>query len=234
MYVQRLSDDIAKLQHTVGDLLGSFCYRLCNGLLLLLRHDTPLALLQLQIGRFHWRSHRGLRWRHAGIDERRVEVCKTCLLPLLTNLVQSRELLLELKQAFWPHILLGNVKPLNGLGLARAALPRLTYAITALCIDLVEVADWVLSLSDRVSSRLPIIHTTINILHVVRNFHELVIEFVLLDLKTTRVSTGEWDSGLEVGTAMDIFHHIFRFYEKVHPMQFRGTRLFILNEIGSL
>ena len=218
MHVQRLSDDIAKLQHAVGDLLGSLCDRLCNGLLLLLRHDAPLALLQLQIGRFHWRSHRGLRRGHAWLDERRVEVCKTCLLPLLANLVQSRELLLELKQAFWPHILLGNVKPLNSLGLARAALPRLTYAITALSINLIKVADGILSLSDRVSSRLPIIHTTINILHIVRNFHELVIEFVLLDLKTTWVSARQRDSRLKVGALVDIFHHVFGFYEKVHPV----------------
>ena len=120
-------------------------------------------------------------------------VCKTCLLPLplLTDLVQSRELLLELKKAFWSSTLLGNVEPLNSLSLGWAALPRLTYAITALCIDLIKIADGILSLGDRVSSWLPIIHTTINILHVVRNFHELVIEFVLLDLKTTRVSARE-------------------------------------------
>ena len=143
MYVERLSDDVTKLEHASGDLLRSLCDRLCNDLLLFLRHHAPLALLQLQIRRFHWRSHRGLRWRHVGHDERRVEVCvcKTCLLPLLTDLVQSCELLLELKQTFWSPTLLGNVEPLYSLSLGWATLPRLTYAITALCIDLVEVAN---------------------------------------------------------------------------------------------
>ena len=71
------------------------------------------------------------------------------------------------------------------------AFPRLAYAITALCIDLVEIADGVSSLGDRVSSRLPIIHTPINILHIVRDFHELVIELVLLDLEAAWVSAGQ-------------------------------------------
>ena len=71
------------------------------------------------------------------------------------------------------------------------AFPRLAYAITTLCIDLVQISDGVPALCDRVSSRVPIIHTPINILHVVRDFHELVIELVLLDLEAAWVSAGQ-------------------------------------------
>ena len=71
------------------------------------------------------------------------------------------------------------------------AFPRLAYAITALCIDLIEIADGVPTLSDRMSSRVPIIHTPINILHIVRDFHELVIELVLLDLEAAWISAGQ-------------------------------------------
>ena len=88
---------------------------------------------------------------------------------------------------------------------------RLAYAITALCIDMVQIADGISALSDRVSSRVPIIHTTINILHIVRYFHELVIELVLLDLKAAWVSAGQRDGGLEVGSAVDISHHVLGF-----------------------
>ena len=58
MHVEGLSDDIAELEHAVCDLLRSLCDRLGDGLLLLFRHNTPLALLKLQIRRFPWRSHR--------------------------------------------------------------------------------------------------------------------------------------------------------------------------------
>ena len=53
-----------------------------------------------------------------------------------------------------------------------------------------------------------------------RNFHELVIEFVLLDFETTWVGAGQRDSRLKVGALVDIFHHVFGFHEKVHPVQF--------------
>ena len=180
MHIKGLSDDIAVLEHAVSHLFRSFCIRLCNDLLLLLRHDAPLTLLQFKIRRLRWRPQWWLHRRHVGHDKRRDWVWKACLLPFLANWVQLCELLLELKQALWSASLLGYVKPLNGLG--RAALPRLADAVTTLCIDLIEIANRVLSLRNRISGRLPIIHTAINILHIVRYFIELVIEFMLLNL----------------------------------------------------
>lgn len=70
-------------------------------------------------------------------------------------------------------------------------MPRLTYAIAALSINLIEIADGLCTMSDRISGRLPIVHTSINSFHIVRNLHKLVVKFVLLNLETAGVSAGQ-------------------------------------------